>query len=140
MIYDVSTLPSARQVACCFSPSNFMPSWHLKVITALRLVLLPSNQPLGKRPLLGQPQLISTHSGWPPDHSRSESQVLVWLGSLMSELRNPTNLGWGWGSPSAVTHEHVSVVTLVADHRLVAHRGVLRLACTAQPDMSYLAL
>ena len=79
--YDVSTLPSALQVACCFSPSNFMPSWHLKVITALRLVLLPSNQPLGKRPLLGQPQLISTHSGWPPDHSRSESHVLVWLGS-----------------------------------------------------------
>ena len=84
MIYDVSTLPSARQVACCFSPSNFMPSWHLKVITALRLVLLPSNQPLGKRPLLGQPQLISTHSGWPPDHSRSESQVLVWLGGCQN--------------------------------------------------------
>ena len=72
--------PVSVQTACCFSPSNFMPSWHLKVITALRLVLLPSNQPLGKSPLLGQPQLISTHSGWPPDHSRSESQVLVWLG------------------------------------------------------------
>ena len=98
MIYDVSTLPSARQVACCFSPSNFMPSWHLKVITALRLVLLPSNQPLGKRPLLGQPQLISTHSGWPPDHSRSESQVLVWLGSLVLKFRNPTTVLAGAGA------------------------------------------
>ena len=47
----------------------------------------------------------------------------------------------GCGSPSAVTHEHVSVVTLVADHRLVAHRGVLRLACTAHtPDIRYQAL
>ena len=49
---------------------------HLNVITALRLVLLPSNHPLGKRPWLGQPQLISTHSGWAPDHSLSVSHVL----------------------------------------------------------------
>ena len=49
---------------------------YLNVTTALRLVLPTSNQPLGKSPLFGLPQLISLHSGSPPDHWRSASQVL----------------------------------------------------------------
>ena len=28
--WDLLAFPSALQVACCFSPSNFIPSWHLQ--------------------------------------------------------------------------------------------------------------
>ena len=38
-------------------PENVIPSSHLKVTTAWRVVLLPSSQPLGRIP--GEPQLIS---------------------------------------------------------------------------------
>ena len=49
---------------------------HLKVMIALRLVLVPSTQPLGKAALPGLPQLISVQAGWLPLHSLPASHVL----------------------------------------------------------------
>ena len=59
------------QVACCFSPSNFIPGWQRKVITALRLVRAPSNHPFGNTPLFGceSKVLPSRHGSAAPGHS-----------------------------------------------------------------------
>ena len=94
---------------------------------------------VGEEAVVG-PAAVDLHTLWlaarPQPVRVAGPGVVRWLGVRIEE---PYYSSWGWGSPSAVTHEHVSVVTLVADHRLVAHRGVLRLACTAHTqDMSYL--
>ena len=88
---------------------------HLKVTTALRLVLLPSNHPFGKCPLFGQPQLISTHWGCEPDHCLSASQVLNnWHMSLTLSLE-------GWGIPGTIAIQHVAIIAFIAHHWFVTH-------------------
>ena len=114
---------------------KFSSCTHLKVIIALRFVLVPSTQPLGKAALSGLPQLISVQDGWLPLHSLPASHVLnitdyieetgvtvVMFSNDLITTRLPDI--FINSLPRSIPHQHVAKVALILHHRLVADGSV----------------